>query len=103
MSHVRSQDGTTIAYERSGSGPPLALVHVLVQAKGFGYHFHPLTAATSLAWLAIVAMLWHRHRFARTGVRRGSGQERFPGRVGSRPKPAMHNLPLHLWPDPYES
>lgn len=44
--------------------PPAAVVHVLVQAKGFGYHFHPLTAATALAWLAIVAMLWQRHRSA---------------------------------------
>jgi hypothetical protein len=44
--------------------PPLAVVHVLAQAKGFGYHFHPLTAATSLAWLAVIAMLWQKHRFA---------------------------------------
>jgi hypothetical protein len=44
--------------------PPLAVVHVLVQAKGFGYHFHPLTAATSLAWLTVIAMLWQKQRFA---------------------------------------
>jgi len=44
--------------------PPVSIVHVLVQAKGFGYHFHPLTAATALAWLAIVAMLWQKHRAA---------------------------------------
>jgi hypothetical protein len=44
--------------------PPIAVVHVLVQAKGFGYHFHPLTAATALAWLAVIALLWQKHRFA---------------------------------------
>ncbi len=44
--------------------PPCAVLNVIAQAKGFGYHFHPLTAATALAWLAVVAMLWQKHRAA---------------------------------------
>jgi hypothetical protein len=42
--------------------PPVALVGALMQHKGFGYHFHPLTATTHLGLLAIVAMLWERFR-----------------------------------------
>lgn len=44
--------------------PVCAIGNVIVQAKGFGYHFHPLTATTALAWMAIVAMLWQKHRAA---------------------------------------
>jgi hypothetical protein len=44
--------------------PICALVNVIVQHKGFGYHFHPLTAATRIAFLLVVAMLWERFRSA---------------------------------------
>jgi hypothetical protein len=44
---------------------PLAgLVNVIVQHKGFGYHFHPLTASTHIAFLVVAAMLWERFRAA---------------------------------------
>jgi pimeloyl-ACP methyl ester carboxylesterase len=36
MSHVTSKDGTTIAYERSGSGPALILVDGALCSRGFG-------------------------------------------------------------------
>ena len=36
MSHVRSKDGTTIAYERSGSGPALILVDGALCSRAFG-------------------------------------------------------------------
>ena len=36
MSQVRSKDGTTIAYERSGDGPPLILVDGALCSRGFG-------------------------------------------------------------------
>ena len=36
MSHVRSKDGTPIAYERSGSGPPLILVDGALCSRRFG-------------------------------------------------------------------
>lgn len=42
--------------------PLCALVNVAVQHKGFGYHFHPLTASTHIAFLLVVAMLWERYR-----------------------------------------
>jgi len=42
---------------------PLAgLVSVVVQHKGFGYHFHPVTASTHMAFMVVVAMLWERFR-----------------------------------------
>jgi hypothetical protein len=44
--------------------PLCALVNVAVQHKGFGYHFHPLTASTHFAFLIVVAMLWERYRGA---------------------------------------
>ncbi len=41
---------------------PLAgLVSVVVQAKGFPYHFHPVGAGLYLEWLVIVVWLWERH------------------------------------------
>ena len=41
---------------------PLAgLVSVVVQAKGFPYHFHPVSAGLYLEWLVIVVWLWERH------------------------------------------
>lgn len=42
--------------------PLCGIVNVAVQHKGFGYHFHPLTAATRIAFLLVVAMLWERFR-----------------------------------------
>lgn len=36
MSHVRSNDGTTIAYERSGNGPALILVDGALCSRAFG-------------------------------------------------------------------
>lgn len=44
--------------------PLCGVVNVIVQHKGFGYHFHPLTAATRIAFLLVVAMLWERFRNA---------------------------------------
>lgn len=42
--------------------PLAAIGNVIAQHKGFGYHFHPLTAFTLLAWLALVVALWERFR-----------------------------------------
>jgi hypothetical protein len=42
--------------------PIVALVSLLAQHKGFGYHFHPLTAATHASWMAIVIALSERFR-----------------------------------------
>jgi hypothetical protein len=39
-------------------------VSVLAQHKGFGYHFHPLTATTAAGMLVVVSMLWERFRGA---------------------------------------
>jgi hypothetical protein len=36
MSHVKSKDGTTIAYERYGSGPALILVDGALCSRTFG-------------------------------------------------------------------
>jgi len=36
MSHVRSKDGTTIAYERTGNGPALILVDGALCSRAFG-------------------------------------------------------------------
>lgn len=40
--------------------PALGLVSVVVQAKGFPYHFHPVTLGTSYAWLVGIAVLYER-------------------------------------------
>jgi hypothetical protein len=45
--------------------PVCALASVVVQAKGFPYHFHPVTAGVHLQWLAFVAWLAERTRVAR--------------------------------------
>lgn len=43
---------------------PIAGILVAVaQHKGFGYHFHPLTATTHMGCLVIVALAWERYRF----------------------------------------
>jgi hypothetical protein len=40
--------------------PLCGILNIAVQHKGFGYHFHPLTASTHLAFMLVVAMLWER-------------------------------------------
>ncbi len=40
--------------------PACAIASIVLQAKGFTYHFHPLTAAVYLQWLVLVAWLWDR-------------------------------------------
>ncbi len=42
--------------------PVAATACIVLQGKGFGYHFHPLTASTHLGLLAITVMLWERFR-----------------------------------------
>jgi hypothetical protein len=44
--------------------PVGALAGVVVQAKGFPYHFHPVTAGVSLQWLLFAAWLAERARVA---------------------------------------
>jgi hypothetical protein len=44
--------------------PLCALASVLVQAKGFPYHFHPVTAGVHLQWLVFAAWLAERTRVA---------------------------------------
>jgi hypothetical protein len=52
---------------------PLAgLVSVVVQAKGFPYHFHPVSAGVYLEWLVIVIWLWERHGGSRSSVPEGA-------------------------------
>jgi hypothetical protein len=45
--------------------PLCALASVIVQGKGFPYHFHPVTAGVALQWLVVVAWLEGRTRVAR--------------------------------------
>jgi hypothetical protein len=47
-----------------GLAPLAGLANVLAQHKGFDYHFHPLTASTWVAALAVVVMLSERARSA---------------------------------------
>ena len=44
--------------------PLAAIASVVVQAKGFPYHFHPVTAGVALQWLVFVAWLEGRTRVA---------------------------------------
>lgn len=44
--------------------PVAAIASAVLQHKGFSYHFHPLLAFTSMAWLAAVVVLWERYRDA---------------------------------------
>ena len=44
--------------------PLAAIAGIVVQAKGFPYHFHPLTAAIYLQWLVVGAWMWERARAA---------------------------------------
>jgi hypothetical protein len=45
--------------------PVCALASVLVQAKGFPYHFHPVTAGVHLQWLAFASWFSERTRVSR--------------------------------------
>ncbi len=45
--------------------PLCATLGVIVQGKGFPYHFHPLTAGVHLEWLVFAAWLGERTRVAR--------------------------------------
>jgi hypothetical protein len=45
--------------------PVCALASVVVQAKGFPYHFHPVTAGVHLQWIAFAAWLTERTHVAR--------------------------------------
>jgi hypothetical protein len=45
--------------------PVAALSGVVLQAKGFPYHFHPVTAGVHLQWLTLAAWLAERTRVAR--------------------------------------
>jgi hypothetical protein len=51
--------------------PVVGLLSVVVQAKGFPYHFHPVTAGLYLEWLVVVVWLWERYGRERTTQRRG--------------------------------
>jgi hypothetical protein len=42
--------------------PTCGLVAAIAQHKGFGYHFHPLTATTHIGLMVIVVYLWGRFR-----------------------------------------
>jgi hypothetical protein len=42
--------------------PVCGLVNVVTQAKGFPYHFHPVSAGVHLQWLAIAAWAWESAR-----------------------------------------
>jgi hypothetical protein len=44
--------------------PACALASVIMQAKGFPYHFHPVTAGVHLQWLVFAAWLAERTRVA---------------------------------------
>jgi hypothetical protein len=47
-----------------GLAPVAGLAAAIAQHKGFGYHFHPLTATTHMGFMVIVALLWERFRGA---------------------------------------
>lgn len=56
--------------------PSVGLVSVVIQAKGFPYHFHPVTLGVSFGWLVVLAVFWdhacHRSnaiRVERVGLR----------------------------------
>lgn len=42
--------------------PLVGLVSVVAQAKGFPYHFHPVTLGTGVAWIALASALCDRQR-----------------------------------------
>lgn len=49
--------------------PAVGLASVVAQAKGFPYHFHPVTLGIALGWLVALAAVWEG---ARSAVRRGA-------------------------------
>ena len=38
--------------------PLMGLLSVVVQAKGFPYHFHPVTLGTTFGWLVLIEAVW---------------------------------------------
>jgi hypothetical protein len=42
--------------------PACGLLSVIAQAKGFDYHFHPVTSGIAVQWLTIVIWSWERFR-----------------------------------------
>jgi hypothetical protein len=48
--------------------PLCGIVSVVIQKKGFPYHFHPVSAGLHLEWCAIVVWLWERARPQRNVV-----------------------------------
>ena len=49
--------------------PVLALASVVAQAKGFPYHFHPVTLGFTFAWIVALSAVWqHAPRATRAGV-----------------------------------
>jgi hypothetical protein len=52
--------------------PALGLVSVIVQAKGFPYHFHPVTLGISYGWLVALAVTWEAVSTDASLVRRGA-------------------------------
>ncbi|HVH47851.1 MAG TPA: hypothetical protein VM925_36200, partial [Labilithrix sp.] len=40
--------------------PALGLVSVIAQAKGFPYHFHPVTLGIKFGWLVALASMWEK-------------------------------------------
>jgi hypothetical protein len=69
--------------------PLSGLVSVVVQAKGFPYHFHPVSAGLYLDWLVIVVWLWERY-----GRRRATGHREAHGMVRLVPFAAAGALAL---------
>jgi hypothetical protein len=69
--------------------PLCGLVSVVVQAKGFPYHFHPVSAGLYLEWLVIVVWLWESH-----GRGRAMGREGAPGIARLVPYAAAGSLAL---------
>lgn len=50
--------------------PVLGLVSVVVQGKGFPYHFHPITLGISYAWLVAIAERWENAEKKKSDLRR---------------------------------
>lgn len=56
---MRSLPRRTLALALS---PLVGVAVAIAQHKGFGYHFHPLTATTHMGCMVVVLMLWERFR-----------------------------------------